>query len=83
MNLQTKVVGIIAVSTALLLVMAPLLITSASAKITESCTNRGGHTSDGPCNGNTDSNGKTCAQRILQDMRHQERTPARMVATDL
>jgi hypothetical protein len=56
-------VGIIAVSTALLLVMAPLLITSASAKITESCTNRGGHVSDGPCNGNTDNNGKTCAAK--------------------
>ncbi len=63
MNLQTKVVGIIPVSTALMLVLAPLLITSASAKISESCTNRGGQSSDGPCNGNTDSNGKTCAAK--------------------
>jgi hypothetical protein len=63
MNLQTKVLGVIAASTALMLVLAPLLITTASAKITESCTNRGGHVSAGPCNGNTDSNGKTCAAR--------------------
>jgi hypothetical protein len=61
MNLQTKVVGVIAASTALMLVLAPLLITNASARITEttSCTNHGGHVSDGACNGNTDSNKKT------------------------
>jgi hypothetical protein len=60
MNLQRKMLGIIAISAALALVMAPLLITTASAKITKttSCTNRGGHVSDGACNGNTNSNGK-------------------------
>lgn len=39
--------------------IAPMFGT-ASAKISETCTNNGGQTSDGPCKGNTESNKKTC-----------------------
>ena len=44
-------------------IVSILPLQHASAKISESCTNRGGHESDGSCNGNTDSNGKTCSAK--------------------
>jgi hypothetical protein len=54
------------VSVSLLLaaaIVSTLPMQSISAKITESCTNRGGHESEGSCNGNTDKNGKECSAK--------------------
>ncbi|HZD34491.1 MAG TPA: hypothetical protein VE130_04745 [Nitrososphaeraceae archaeon] len=44
-------------------IVSTLPLQSVSAKITESCTNRGGHESEGSCNGNTDKNGKECSAK--------------------
>ena len=86
MDLQTKVVGIW-LSVALALVLAPLLDTTASARITKtrSCTNHGDTFPMEPA---------TVTQTVIkrlrvvwlkipQDMHHQDKTPVRMVANDL
>jgi hypothetical protein len=60
--MQTKTTLTIAVvAVAMIFAVMPSLSDSASAKITHTttCTNHGGHTSTGPCTGNTDKNGKT------------------------
>ena len=43
-------------------IVSTLPVQSVSAKITESCTNRGGHESDGDCKGNP-NNGKECSAK--------------------
>ncbi len=58
----TGTIVIAVFATTLVLALSPsLLASNASARITpqETCTNHGGHVSDGPCNGNTGSNKKT------------------------
>ena len=44
-------------------IVSTLPLQNASAKVTESCTNRGGHQSEGSCNGNTEKNGKECSAK--------------------
>ena len=44
-------------------IVSTLSLQHASAKITESCTNRGGHSSEGSCTGNTEKNGKECSAK--------------------
>jgi hypothetical protein len=61
--MNTQITSPVLVSVSLILsaaVVSTLSMQYVSARITEetTCTNHGGHESDGSCNGNTDSNKK-------------------------
>ena len=83
MNLQTKVVGIIAVSTALMLVLAPLLITSASAKISERVQTVVARVQMGLAMVIQTVMERRVPQRILQEKNQVDITPVRTVDTHL
>jgi hypothetical protein len=56
--MRTKlVIGIIAIA-AVMLALSSIEANQASAKSVSTCTNNGGQTSTGPCQGNLDSNNK-------------------------
>lgn len=56
MNINLTV-GIIAIS-ALMLSLSVIVADQTFAKSVSECTNNGGHSSEGPCSGNTDKNNK-------------------------
>ena len=57
MNSKTLSIGMIAI-TALMLTASTIAFNDVTAKSVSSCTNNGGSTSEGSCNGNIDSNNK-------------------------
>jgi uncharacterized low-complexity protein len=63
MNKNQVIMALISATLLTAAIVATLPLQHASAKISESCTNRGGHESEGSCNGNTDSNGKECSAK--------------------
>ncbi len=63
MNKHIMMMAMVSVTLLAAAVVSTLSMQHVSAKISESCTNRGGHESDGPCNGNTEKNGKECSAK--------------------
>lgn len=63
MNNHIVMIALVSVTLITAAIASTLPLQHASAKITESCTNRGGHESDGSCNGNTEKNGKECSAK--------------------
>ena len=57
MNTKTTIVFVTLAAAALAVVLAPSLVTPASAAIRDACE-KNGRISEGGCNGNTDKNGK-------------------------
>ena len=57
MNSKTLSIGMIAI-TALMLTVSTIAFNDVSAKSVSSCTNNGGSTSEGSCNGNIEKNNK-------------------------
>lgn len=63
MNNHIVMIVLVSVTLITAAIASTLPLQHASAKITESCTNRGGHESEGSCNGNTEKNGKECSAK--------------------
>jgi hypothetical protein len=55
-------IALVSVTLVAAAIVFTLPVQDVSAKISESCTNRGGHESDGGCKGN-ENNGKTCSAK--------------------
>jgi uncharacterized low-complexity protein len=62
MNKNLVVMALVSATLLAAVIVSTLPLQHASAKISESCTNRGGHESEGSCNGNP-NNGKTCSAK--------------------
>jgi hypothetical protein len=63
MNNQKLTAAIVIIVALAAVAIAPSLINLASAKQSSTCTNNGGHSSTGPCTGNTEHNHKTCSAK--------------------
>jgi uncharacterized low-complexity protein len=62
MNKNLVVMALVSATLLAAAIVSTLPLQHASAKITESCTNRGGHESEGSCTGNP-NNGKKCSAK--------------------
>jgi hypothetical protein len=62
MNTKTTIIFVALAAAALAVVLAPSLVATASAQITDVCK-KNGRTSEGECTGNTDQNGKVPARQ--------------------